>query len=198
MSDPVEPTQPRKHSRLRRIVFLLTLITSPLFCCGCLFLLEALPSSLLPSSVDFTINLFEAEARVENRSGETLFVTPISTTFGRPMVITKLTSFRWKDIPLQPNGSVVLTYDSADMPLSGIAVCRINDDCRLLAVDYSNEYYVDSFESLPGLEPGWLQAVQSQPQYNFSVVLAPALGLLPVLLFLGWLYLGRQEKKRAG
>ena len=198
MSDPVEPTQPRKHSRLRRIVFLLTLITSPLFCCGCLFLLEALPSSLLPSSVDFTINLFEAEARVENRSGETLYVTPISTTFGRPMVITKLTSFRWKDIPLRPNGSVVLTYDSADMPLSGVAVCRTNDDCRYLAVDYSNEYYVDSFESLPGLEPGWLQAVQSQPQYNFMAVLVPMLGLLPVLLFLGWLYLGWQEKKRAG
>lgn len=191
MSDPIELNRTRKRSRIRNILLLLALISSPLFCCGCVFLLEALPSSLLPSSLDFIVNLFEAEVRIENKSGETLYVTPITTTYGRPMVITQPTSFYWRDIPLRPDGSVVLTYDAADMPLSGVAVCRTNADCRLLDVVGSGVYDLDSFEKLPELEPSWLLAVQSQPQYNFSIVLIAVLSLLPVGLFVGWLYLGR-------
>lgn len=184
--------------RTRRILFLLTLITSPLFCCGCFYLLEALPASLLPSSVDFMINLFEAEAQVENRSGETLYITPISTTLGRPMVIPQSASIRVHSIPLKPDHTMVLTYDSADMVLSGLAVCRANQECRLLAVDGSDEYHVDSFESLPGVETGWIQAIQAKSEYNFSIVLIPILSLLPIVLFLSWLYWGRLEKKRLG
>jgi len=107
------------------------------------------------------------------------------------------TFLRQRDIPLQPNRSIVLTYDAADMPLSGIAVCRTNDDCRLLAVDYSDVYYLDSFENLPSLEPSWLLAIRSLSPYNFGIVLFPALGLVPVVLFLSWLYLGKLEMKSA-
>jgi hypothetical protein len=192
----VEANQTRKRSARRRILLLLALIT-PLFLRG-IFLVEILPASLLPSSLDFMVNLFEAEARVDNRSGETLYITPITTTYGRPVVITQLNSFRQRDIPLQPNHSFTLTYDSADLPLSGIVVCRTNEDCRLLAVDYSDVYSVDSFENLPGVEPSWLLAVRSTPQYNFTIVLIPMSGLLPVVLFLSWLYWGRLENKRKG
>ena len=189
-------TMDSNRLRTRRILFLLTLITSPLFCCGCFYLLEALPASFLPSSVDFMLNLFEAEAQVENRSGETLYITPLSTTPGRPMVIPQSASIRVHNIPLKPDHSMILTYDRADMVLSGIAVCRTDQDCRLLPVDGSDEYYVNSFENLPGLEPGWLEAIQAEPQYNFSIVLIPVLSLLPVVLFFRWRYSGRLENNR--
>jgi hypothetical protein len=189
--DVVETNRVRKRITVRKILLLLAVLSSPLGCCGCVFLLNVLPPALLPPMM----NLFETEARIENRSGETLYLTPITTTRGRPEVITQLAFLRQRDIPLQPGRSIVLTYDAADMPLSGIAVCRTNDDCRLLAVDYSNAYYLDSFEDLPGLEPGWLLAIRSLSPYNFSIVLFPVLGLVPVVLFLSWLYLGKLEKK---
>ena len=196
MSDPVASTQTTKRPRVRRILLLLALITSPLFCCGSISLLQTLPASLLPPASDFVVKVFEAEAKVENRSGETLYLTPITTTYGRPMAITQSNSLRQRDIPVQPNGSVALTYDSADMPLSGIAVCRKSHDCRLLAVDNSGVYALDSFENLPALDASWLQAVQAQPAYNFMVVLIPLAGIVPVGLFFGWLYLGRLENKQ--
>lgn len=198
MSDAVGTNRVKKRPRVRMILLLLALVSSPLCCCGPIYLLNVLPSSFLPPAVDFMVNLFEEEVRVENRSGETLYITPITTTYGQPMVIPQSTFIRQRDIPLQSNGSIVLTYDSADMPLSGIAVCRTDNDCRLLAANHSKVYYLDSFESLPKLEPNWLLAIRSYPHYSFGIVLIPVLSLLPVVLFLGWLYLGRLENKRAG
>jgi hypothetical protein len=113
-------------------------------------------------------------------------------------VIPQNVSFRQRDIPLEPQGSIVLTYDSADMPLSGIAVCRTEEDCRLLARDTSDVYYLESYESLAHLEPGWLLAIQSHPLHNHDNVITPALSLLPILLFSSSLYVGRLKKKRAG
>jgi hypothetical protein len=198
MTNVVQTDQASRPRPLRAILLLLALITSPLVCCGAIQLLEALPASLFPPALDFTLSLFEAEARVENRTTETFYLTPITTTNGQPMVIAQNISLRQRDIPLEPNGSVVLKYDSADMPLSGIAVCRTDEDCRLLPVDNSGVYVLDSYENLPDLEPSWLLAIQSQPLNNYSNVLFPALSLLPLLLFASWLYLGRLEKKRAG
>jgi hypothetical protein len=141
-------------------------------------------------------NLFESEARVENRSSETLYLTPFTTTYGRPVVIKQLTFIRQRDIPLEPQQSMVLTYDAADMPLSGIAVCRPSGECRL-AVNHSGVYSLESFEDLPELEPEWLLAIQSQPQYSFEILIIPMLSLLPVILFSSWLYL-RLKSKPAG
>jgi hypothetical protein len=50
-----------------------------LICCGAIQLLEVFPASLLPAGLDFTLNLFETEARVENRTSETFDLTPITT-----------------------------------------------------------------------------------------------------------------------
>jgi hypothetical protein len=125
-----------------------------------------------------------------------LYFTAITTTYGQPEVIRQSAFIKQRDIPVEPNHSIVLTYDSADMPLSGIAVCRTDDDCRLLDVDYSPVYYLDSFENLPGLDPSWLLAIRSHNPYDPGIVLYPALGLVPVVLFLGWLYLGRLENKK--
>ncbi len=185
MSDGVETNPVKKGLSVRAILLLLAVLSSPLGCCW----------------LSFLPGIFQAEARVENRSGELLYITAITTTTGRPVVIGQRTLLRQRDIPIQPNQSIVLLYDAADMPLSGIAVCRANDDCRLLAVDHSNRYYVDSYESLPGLEPSWLAAIRSYPSYSFMPVLFPVLGLVPVVLFLSWLYLvlrSRFSRRLAG
>jgi hypothetical protein len=160
--------------------------------------MDALPGSFLPPGLDFPLNLFESQAQVENRTSETFYLTAITMTYGHPVVIAQGTTPRQRDIPLEPNASIVLQYDSADMPLSGIAVCRTNDDCRLMAVDYSNMYYLDSYESLPPLEPSWLQAIQAHPLNNYSNGFISVLALVPLLLLAGWWYLGRLEKKQAG
>lgn len=195
MSETSRPTQPKKSSLARKLVLLLALVTSPLACCGCSFLLDALPGDWLPPAVSFIIGTFETDAVVENKTGETLYLTPFTTTTGRLVVIKQPTSLRQRDIPLAPNHSISFTYDAADMPLAGIAVCRGSEDCRWIESDYSNQYRVDSFDALPELEPAWLQAIQSQPQIALEPVLIPLLGLVPVGLFLTWLYWGRLANK---
>lgn len=200
VTNEVRPPQAGKRRLLRVILLLSALVTSPLLCYGAILILMAdlLPSSLLPSGLDFFVNLFEARAEVQNRTGETLYVTAITTTYGRPMVISQNIAFRQRDILLQPNTSVVLTYDSADLPLSGIVVCRAGDDCRLLVVNGTGRYSVDSVETLPRLDPGWLAAIRSHPLYNDRAVQALALSLLPILLLFASWYVGRLERPIAG
>jgi len=182
------PLFERRKSQ-RRILLLLAIMTSPLICCGGIFVLNAMPNSLLP-------RLFEGKARVENNSGEILFLSPITTTYGYPKVINQSALLRQRDIPLQPNRSIVLTYDTADMPLAGIAVCRANQDCRLLATNYfSDTYNLESIDTLPKLDQDWYQAIQSHPQYSYGLVIFPVLGLIPVVLFFVWLCLGVRDKK---
>ena len=161
-------------------------------------LLELVPSSILPPAVDFGVNLFEATATVENRSGETLYITPITTTRGQPEVIPQLKSFRQRDVPLEPNHSIAIEYDAADSVLAGIVVCRATGECRLLTADESGIYYVDAFDNLKEVESSWLVAIQSYSRYNFVTVMALVLCFVPIMLFLSWLCIGRLEKARAG
>jgi len=198
MTEINQTNQPGKRPFNRNILLLFALLTAPFLCCGCNFFLDALPATLLPPAVDFVVNIFEAEARIENRSEETLYLTPFTTTYGRPMVIPQDTSLRQRDFPLRPQQSIVLTYDAADLPLSGIAVCRADGDCRLLATDSSAVYSIDSFEALPVLEPDWLSAINAHSQYRFGTLLMLMFSFIPVVFFLGWLYLGRQKSKGMG
>ena len=178
-----------KRKTLRMILLLFAVFTSPLICFGYIILLSAAPDSVLP-------RLFRGEARVENNSGEILFLTPITTTYGHPEVITQMSFFRQRDIPLEPNQSIVLTYDTADMPLARIAVCRVNQDCRYVDVKnhYSDTYILESIDTLPHLGQIWIEAIQLHPRYNvwFSI---PILGFIPVALFFAWMYLGVRDKK---
>ena len=186
MSDAVNETKgTKKRSPLRWL--LLALILSPLTCCGGFYILSALPG--------VTPGLFETEVRIENRSDETLYITPITTTYAEPRVIPQPGRIRQVDIPLRSNHSITLTYDAADFPLSGVAVCREEGECRLLETEYSGMTYLDSFEILSALEPGWFQAMQTTTRYRFGIVIFPLLSLVPVLLFLNWLYLVWQGKR---
>lgn len=181
--------------KIKSFLLLLAVLLSPLTCCGGLYIIDILPSSLMPSTVDFVVNLFETEVHVENRTGEILYLTPITTTRGKPVVIPQYSSIRQRDFLLRPDRSLVLIYDAADMPLAGIAVCRTNTNCRLLATDYSDEYSLDSYENLPMLEQEWFTAIQSSQKWNLSIVIFPALGLVPIIFFMGWLYLIARDLK---
>ena len=180
MSDAVDETKgTKKRSPLRWL--LLALILSPLTCCGGFYILSVLPG--------MTLGLFETEVRIENRSDETLYITPITTTYTEPRVIPQPGRIRQVDIPLRSDHSIILTYDAADFPLAGVVVCREDGECRLLETEYPGVTVLDSFESLPTLEPNWLQAMQTSPHYRYGIVIFPLLGLVPVVLFLNWLYL---------
>jgi hypothetical protein len=184
MSDTVETKGTKKRSPLRWL--LLALIFSPLTCCEEYYTLSALPG--------LTLGLFETEARIENGSDETLFLTPITTTYRDPRVIPQAGRIRQVDIPLCPERSITLTYDAADFPLAGVAVCRKDGECRVLEPESSGLTVLDSFEALPALEPSWRQAMQASPRYRFGILIYPLLGLVPVVLFLNWVYLVWRDK----
>jgi hypothetical protein len=191
-----EKSQESKRKPPKALLLLFAALLSPLACCGATYVLDILPPSILPPVADFTVNLFEGQVRVVNRTEETLYITPISTTTGNPEVIQQPSSIRQRDFPVKLGGSYVLTYDMADMPLAGIAVCRARDDCRLLAVDHLDEVYLDSYQDLPTLEQEWLMALQSSPERNMGVVIWPLMGLVPILLFVSWLYLTVKDRKK--
>lgn len=86
MSDAVETKESRKRSPLRWL--LLALILSPLTCCGGIYILSALPG-VMPI-------LFETEVRIENRTDETLYLTPSrQPTATRESSHSALLSVRW-------------------------------------------------------------------------------------------------------
>lgn len=178
MSEGIETKGAKKRSPL--IWLLLALILFPLTCSGGYYFLSALPG--------VTTGLFETEVVIENHSAETLYITPITTTYAEPRVITQPGRIRQVDIPLWPDRSILLTYDAADMPLSGVAVCQEGRECRLLETEYSGVTVLDSFEALPTLEPSWLQAMQTATRYRFGIMIFPLLGLVPAVLFLNWVY----------
>lgn len=155
-----------------------------------------LPESIMPPALDFSLNLFESNAQVENKTNETLYITPVTTTYGDPRVITQFDSVRQRDFPLSPDQSMSLTYDAADMPLSGIAVCNAQNECKLLPVDNSNRYEITSLEDLPELDASWLSAIQSYPKNSYGVILISLFSFLPILLFADWLYLTWLERKQ--
>jgi hypothetical protein len=198
MNEVALDSNARRNRTIRSVFLALALLTSPALCCGGLQLLNSLPASWLPSSLDFTVNLFESTARVENHTSRTLYITAITTTYGHPRIISQNIAFRQRDIPVSPKGSVVLQYDSADLPLSGIVVCRNRDNCRLLPASNSDIYEVDSYESLGTVEPSWLEAVQASPWLNYGAVMVVVLSLVPIFLFSGWFYMKWREKKNAG
>lgn len=180
-----------RYPLIRNVLLLLALLTSPLACCGFTYLLDYLPPSLLPA-ISFITNLFESETRVENLSQELLLITPITTAYGYPLVIHQ-PGFRQRDIPLPPGASVAIIYDAADAPLNGVAVCRPGGDCAHLTPASGVGYRISRFEDLPALPPDWRQAIESQPRSSFAFILIPGLGLLPVILFGVWLYLGFKQ-----
>jgi hypothetical protein len=179
------PEKVRKTNMFRSLLLALALLTFPFACLG----MNALGSPFLD------IGFFSAEISVENQTPETLYLTPITTTYGDPRVITQNRSLLHKDLPLHPGESMLLTYDSADSPLTGIALCREGGDCRLLENTGQDVLTVNQIDKLPILDESWLALLQSAPEYNFHFLLYAGFALTPlVLLFFRW-RLGKQLEK---
>jgi hypothetical protein len=184
MSDAVEKKGTKKSSPLRWL--LLALIFSPLTCCGGFYILSALPG--------VTPILFEREVQIKNETNETIYLTPITTTYRDPLVIPQRAFIRQVDIPLHPGRTITLTYDAADAPLAGVVVCRKDGECRVLEPESSGVTVLGSFAALYELDPSWRQALQTSPRYRFGILIYPVLGLIPVVLILNWLYLVVRRK----
>lgn len=188
LPDAMETKRPRKRITPRVILLVLALLSSPLCCLGGIQVTAILP---LPG----IFNFFEEEAVVVNATDEALYLTPITTTRGYPQVIYQATSLRQCHVEAAPGTSVSLTYDAADFPLDGVAVCREGGSCRLLDYDYGQGMRVDSSQALPELEAGWLDAVQDCKPFNASLVLFPVLALVPLGAFAAWVVLRLRGKK---
>ena len=80
MDEAVSGGHTPRNRWMRVVLLALALLTSPALCCGGLQVLDSLPESSLPPSLDFTANLFENSARVEHQTSETLYITAITTT----------------------------------------------------------------------------------------------------------------------
>ncbi len=180
------PEKVRRLNIFRSILLGLALLTFPFVCLGA----NALGLSF------FDIGFFGAEISVENQTTELLYLTPITTTYGDPRVITQNRSLLHKDLPLHPGESMLLTYDSADSPLTGIALCRKSGDCRLLENTGQDVLTVNQIDNLPILDESWLALLQSAPEYNFHFLLYAGFAFIPlVLLFFRW-RLGKQLEKK--
>src|SRR5678815_3400626 len=114
MNETIETKPNRTLPRIRGILGVLALLTSPLCCCGATWIMDSLPPSMLPGDLNFIFNLFEGEAKVENRTGETLYLTAITTTYADPRVIIQTGLYGSVHIPVKPGESVALSYDTAD------------------------------------------------------------------------------------
>ncbi len=183
----MDEQNPKKTKKvLGTVLLLFAFLTSPLLCCSGNALLTV-------SGVDFGLNFFASKADILNNTPDLLTLTPITTTYGKPQVINQFNSIRQRDFPVKPGQAVTLQYDAADSPLAGIVVCKV-EDCRLMQAKNDNSYQIDSFDSLPALEPGWLEAVQVSPVYSLGIVLLLLLGLIPVALFFLWIYLGKRPR----
>ena len=131
-----------------------------------------------------------------NKTADTLFITPISTSYNTPRSIGQ-TGIRQKSFQLKPSQTIQLTADAADFQLSGFVVCRLDNACRMLQVEhYSDTYVFDSFESLDPAEPAWLQAVHQAPAINWVIFLTPVLAAISIVLFFIWFKLSNHSQKK--
>lgn len=180
MTEEISTENKKKNKKRGLWLLLIAVITSPFICC----LVTVLPVSWQPPM----FNLFAVEVMVTNQTNEVLYLTPITTTTGEPLVITQMGRLRQVMIPVGTGKSINMVYDAADRPLDGLVVCRTTADCRMLNDQYG-DMVIRDFGQLPYLERGWLAAVEDHPRFGFFVVLYPLLGLIPVGFFLWWVVL---------
>jgi len=141
-----------------------------------------------------SIGFFHGEVRVENHSDETLYITPITTTYAEPRIITQTLSLYYRDLPIEAGENINITYDTADFPLAGIALCRDDGDCRLLEYTQQETLTFTDFNALPPLEENWLATIQRAPKYNLQLFIFTGFALTPFVLLALWWRLGKKAK----
>jgi hypothetical protein len=148
---------------------------------------DALPAEVLPGSLNFTLNLFEAEFTVENRTAETLYLTALTTTTGQPLVIAQNTFARQRDIPLAPGETHSLIYDAADFPLAGVLVCLETGECRISPQNGTeSRLVVADFDALTPADSAWVAVAKSHPAYDWTGWLVLLFSVIPLAFWAAW------------
>ena len=180
------PERVRNINMIRTALLALAIL---LLCCG------LLAGSALGLSKN--TGFFQANVLVENLANETLTITPITTTYAEPRVIRQVLAPRQRDHLLEPNASILLTYDTADFPLAGIIVCRENGNCRVLKYDGKETLSIEDFNSLPSPDESWLAAIEKTGLYNYAGMIYLVFLIISLILFGIWWLLGKKNEKSA-
>ncbi len=179
------PEKYKQQARRRTLFFILFFLTSPFAFLGCSSILFAL-------SPMQEAGFFHGEVRIENRSGENLTITPITTTYAEPRIIAQPLCLYRRDIPLNAGEAWHISYDTADFPLAGIILCREGGDCRVLEHTYTDTLSFDELESLPLVDESWLAVTQSAPRYNFALPFNALMVIMSLFFGFGWWQAGRE------
>ncbi len=189
-------------SWLRLLLLISGLVLSPLLCGSCAILAQGIPPERLPASVDFVLHMWEARARVENHTNETLYLTPITTALGKPEAIPQW--LRGRDVPVRAGRQVTIMYN-VEFGLDGFVVCRTPGDCRWLDASSPQKRgeageaicQIVAFDNLPAVPLDWLTAVRATPRLNPPAWLMLLAGGLPLICFWGWWTLSRRAPSKA-
>ena len=100
--------------------------------------MELIPNALVPDGLDFMVNLFESEVVIRNEGWGTIYVTPLTMTYGKPQVIHQPNRIRQRNFVVEEGQSLTLQYDMADSPLDGLLVCENKWNCYS-TTDVQNE-----------------------------------------------------------
>ena len=195
-----------KMARLRRIV-LVGLIT--ISCC-------LLPLSCLP--VLMILNpmgaIFVTSFTVENKSAETLKITPVGTigktkallpTFSR--WIPFLPAIKNRNFNLKPGQSVRIIYDWDDINFSEIAVDTKDGKYYQVVVDKTpteNQYHrtsgcfiIPSRSKMEPIQPDVLAALQLPNRFFTRFLIITVLGITPPILLIRLVHVYRRDKKES-
>jgi len=184
-------------TRLPLILLVINLLALPLGCVPAMFLMNSFNPMQLAFVTDFS---------VENRTGESIWITPIGTvgTQGKRWPIpTSSRRAPWMEssqrarLPIECGAKRTLFYDWDDINFSELVVERAGAEPRQLVVNpdpttnqYSrlevNEFVIDDWDALAPLEPD-VRAAYDEAQVPLRLwpiliwTALPAVTFLPVL-----------------
>ena len=130
---------------------------------------------------------------VENKTNETLMITPMTTIEAQPRVIRQAFTPRQRDHRLKPKAAMILVYDMDDLPLAGIVVCRESGDCRVLENSREEMLSIENFDALPKADESWLTAIEETGLRNYAGMINIAFMLLSMLMFFLRWYIGKTQ-----
>jgi hypothetical protein len=204
----------RGRNITRWVLFGAAILTLPLCCI----------SAVITTITVVPIPMFRTHFEVVNRSGETLYLTPVGQVVWRQereqdildqyYWLPNMPVWKRADLRLKPGGTRhIVQMADEDYALFGIVVRNEQGDYRqleieeqpsmLLAGDSSppTTYTIHSFNHLSPVEPELRELVTTADRYNLrrwtELGALIGAGLIPVGLFLAGFYLSRQLKAEA-
>jgi hypothetical protein len=163
------------------------------------------------SVMTFAPGIFSGAFTVVNRSGATLYITPIFSAYGqRHVAVQSFSKFPYLPIlkeaglQLAPDESVrIICEVDEDYTFSEIAVRNASGDYRQMDIQMPTttlslglsqpSFTIGPFHELPGISPAALEVARKAEQPNLRALGAIGLGFIPIGLFAIWLRLARSD-----